>query len=148
MKQQKNNATNEEKQKQKREANPTEGIKQQISDDLVRFAEGTQSRLAKNFRKLLRERNWRNVDMFNALYPIVTDKAHASKLYSGERPINFRILVVLHKAYGVDLNEFIAGDRAERPSITPEQVEALRAIVKMYDDFSENQGKSDNKSCQ
>lgn len=133
----KNTQENKDNQKKNtRRARETEGIKQKISDELVLFAEKTKDRISKNFGEFLRVKNWNNKDTINNLYPFVTSSSHVSKLLSGDNQVSLAMLVVLHKEYGVDLNEFIAGDKTERPAISLEQVETLRAIVEMYDTFS------------
>lgn len=112
---------------------PTKGIKQQIPDELVLAAEKPQDRVNKNFGEFMRKNGWKNVDAMNKLYPIITGPDHVSKLLSGVRNVSLSLLVVLHYQYGVDLNEFIAGDKSKRPPLTPKQVEELRAIVSQYD---------------
>lgn len=112
---------------------PTKGIKQQIPDELVLFADKSQDRVNKNFGEFMRKNGLKNVDILKNLYPIISGADHVSKLLSGVRNVNLSLLVVLHYQYGVDLNEFIAGDKSKRPPLTPKQVEELRAIVSQYD---------------
>lgn len=127
----------QDRQKATRTARMTEGIQQEIPDALVIFAEKTKDRIDKNFGEFMRKREPSNKTMVHKMYPIIRDATHVSKMLNGTAHVSLDILVALHYLYNVDLNEFIAGDKAERPSLTPEQVETLRGIVQMYDDSSE-----------
>lgn len=115
---------------------PPKGIKQQIPDELVLAADKIKDRVTENFRKFVWKNGWTNSEAEVKLSPIITDASHMSKLLSGKRSVSLALLFVLHKHYGVDLNEFIAGDKSERPSLSPLQINTLREIVKMYDDNS------------
>ena len=127
----------QDRQKATRTARMTKGIQQEIPDDLVIFAEKTKDRIDKNFGEFMRKRGKSNVSIVHEMHPIIGDATHVSKMMNGTVHVSLEILVALHYLYGIDLNEFIAGDKAERPSLTPEQVETLRGIVQMYDDSSE-----------
>lgn len=129
--------TQQDRQKATRTARMTEGIQQKIPDDLVILAEKTKYRIDKNFGEFMRKRGKSNIAMVREMYPIIRDATHVSKMLNGTVHVSLEILVALHYLYGIDLNEFIAGDKAERPSLTPGQVETLRGIVQMYDDSSE-----------
>lgn len=119
--------------KKRRGAKNTSGIKQVISDELVLKAEGTKDRIGRNFGTFILEKGWTGIEAVRNLYPIVKSSSHISKLLSGDNGVSLALLVVLHDVYGVDLNEFIAGDKIKRPPLTPEQVQTLRDIVQMYD---------------
>lgn len=127
----------QDRQKATRKARMTEGIQQEIPDDLVIFAEKTKDRIDKNFGEFMRKRGKTSISMVREMYPIIRDATHVSKMLNGTAHVSLDILVALHYLYDIDLNEFIAGDKAERPSLTPGQVETLRGIVQMYDDSSE-----------
>lgn len=119
--------------KSTRKARTTQNIKQRIPDELVLKAERTQDRIDKNFGEFMRKQDRLNIEIVQELFPIIRDSTHMSKLLNGTAHVSLGILVALHDVFDVDLNEFVAGDTAERPSLTPTQVETLREIVQMYD---------------
>lgn len=106
----------------------------EIPEYVEKLANGVDERLTDNFNKFLQEQNWRNVDAANKLSPCITDESHVSKLCSGKRKVSLDLLVVLHEVYKVDLNEWICGDKVERPALLPRQIAVLKEIVAMYDD--------------
>lgn len=123
----------QDREKPTRKARTTQNIKQRIPDELVLKAERTQDRIDKNFGEFMRKQDRLNIKIVQELFPIIRDSTHMSKLLNGTAHVSLGILVALHDVFDVDLNEFVAGDTAERPSLTPTQVETLREIVQMYD---------------
>ena len=75
--------TQQDRQKATRTARMTEGIQQEIPDDLVIFAEKTKGRIDKNFGEFMRKRGKLNISMVREMYPIIRDATHVSKMLNG-----------------------------------------------------------------
>lgn len=124
----KNNENNNED--MTRAARLPNGKAQILPDEIVSLAEDVQIRVDQNFRNFLISNNIKNVEMIDKLSPIITDDQQMSKLKSGKIHVNMRICVALHYVYGVDLNEFIAGDISDSSPVPLEVKNAMETLNK------------------
>ena len=96
-----------EPKKKTRPARTTQGHKQVLSDGLVELACNTDDRITRNFNSFIANHNFRNVDVFDAFSPLISDPSKVTLMKQG------------HYQFGVDLNEFIAGD-SHKPNLPPD----------------------------
>lgn len=121
----------QEEQEAKETARPTKGIKQILPDDIVTLAENVKGRLSRNLGSFMANKKLRNVDLYRAVYPIIPDQAKMSRILNGELPVTLGLCVALHYAYGVDLNQFIAGDN----SIAAQMPKEIEDVILEYADY-------------
>ena len=117
-----------EPKKKTRPARTTQGHKQVLSDGLVELACNTDDRITRNFNSFIANHNFRNVDVFDAFSPLISDPSKVTLMKQGLQKVSLSVLVALHYQFGVDLNEFIAAD-SNKPNLSPELEREILALA-------------------
>lgn len=117
-----------EPKKKTRPARTTQGHKQVLSDGLVELACNTDDRITRNFNSFIANHNFRNVDVFDAFSPLISDPSKVTLMKQDLQKVSLSVLVALHYQFGVDLNEFIAGD-SNKPNLSPELEREILALA-------------------
>ncbi|HHX23875.1 MAG TPA: hypothetical protein GX723_07715 [Thermoanaerobacterales bacterium] len=99
-------------------------------------AEGTRERMRQNFSEFLKIRGIKNEEAVDMLYPFIISSSRISKIKKGAT-IPFEVLVVLHYEFGIDLNEFIAGDTQESSIMLSRIQDILCRLPKLLSESTE-----------
>ncbi len=111
--------TAKEQKKKTRSARTTQGHQQVLSQELVDFARKTEDRISRKFGSFVAAHKMRNVDVYHTFSPLISDPSKVTLMMQGVQKVPLPVLVALHYHFGVDLNEFIAGD-SHKPNLPPD----------------------------
>lgn len=90
-----------------------------LSQELVDFARKTEDRISRKFGSFVAAHKMRNVDVYHTFSPLISDPSKVTLMMQGVQKVPLPVLVALHYHFGVDLNEFIAGD-SHKPNLPPD----------------------------
>ena len=117
-----------EQQKKTRPARTTQGHQQVLSDEVIALARKTEDRISRKFGSFVAAHKMRNIDVYHTFSPLISDPSKVTLMMQGVQKVSLPVLVALHYHFGVDLNEFIAGD-SNKPNLSPELEREILALA-------------------
>lgn len=110
--------------------------KMKVEEWIMPKAEGTRERMRQNFSEFLKIRGIKNEEAVDMLYPFIISSSRISKIKKGAT-IPFEVLVVLHYEFGIDLNEFIAGNTQESSVVSSQIRDRISRLLKLLSESTE-----------
>ena len=117
-----------EQQKKTRPARTTQGHQQVLSDEVIALARKTEDRISRKFGSFVAAHKMRNIDVYHTFSPLISDPSKVTLMMQGVQKVSLPVLVALHYHFGVDLNDFIAGD-SHTPNLPPELEREILALA-------------------